>query len=138
MSMQTWPIVLEVAGKPVDEAIIESAYRRLAKTRHPDAGGSNQEMVELNLAKTSSLQWMASERRKRAFAAQQAEAVEVAAQQAASNFQNAYHQQMANSMQGVGSFGAMGEGFANSADREEDQAKSKWQRIRDILRGREL
>lgn len=53
---RAWWEVLEVApiASPTD---VESAYRRLARQRHPDNGGSDAAMAELNLARD---EWRAS------------------------------------------------------------------------------
>jgi hypothetical protein len=42
-----WRVVLE---GPVNLVVAEATYRRLAKTRHPDHGGTHDQMVELNKA----------------------------------------------------------------------------------------
>lgn len=39
----------------LDEARIRAAYRARAKTAHPDAGGSNEQMVRLNEARDAAL-----------------------------------------------------------------------------------
>lgn len=44
-----WSSVLGL-NLPVTRGEIETAYRRLAKQRHPDVGGSDDEMAELNAA----------------------------------------------------------------------------------------
>lgn len=49
---RSWRAVLEVdPAAAVDAAAIERRYRALAKTRHPDQGGSVAAMAELNLAR---------------------------------------------------------------------------------------
>jgi hypothetical protein len=40
---------------PVDRAAIEALYRNRARERHPDAGGSNEAMAELNAARAEAL-----------------------------------------------------------------------------------
>ncbi|NTJ00308.1 J domain-containing protein [Agrobacterium rhizogenes] len=40
---------------PVTAAVVEDQFRRLAKKHHPDAGGSNELMVELNAARAAAL-----------------------------------------------------------------------------------
>lgn len=45
-----WRAVLGLTG-PVTVDMIEAAFRRLAKTAHPDAGGSTTAMAELNQAR---------------------------------------------------------------------------------------
>lgn len=54
---RSWREVLGIiTSGPVSAENVDSAYRRLAKTRHPDApGGSHDAMTELNLAKTQAL-----------------------------------------------------------------------------------
>ncbi len=42
-------------GEDVTREHIEAAYRRLARTRHPDAGGSDDAMAELNRAREQAL-----------------------------------------------------------------------------------
>lgn len=49
-----WRRTLEINGTPT-RAAIEEAYRRLARGRHPDTGGSHVAMTELNAAKTAAL-----------------------------------------------------------------------------------
>jgi hypothetical protein len=53
--------VLELTGNPTIEQI-KSAYKAAARKRHPDAGGSHAQMIELNrayrlLTKESEKQW---------------------------------------------------------------------------------
>ena len=53
---RTWRQVLGLAGAHmVDKAMIETAYRQLAKKSHPDHGGSDAAMAELNTAKVDAL-----------------------------------------------------------------------------------
>ncbi|RWN35819.1 J domain-containing protein [Mesorhizobium sp.] len=54
---RSWREVLEIiTSGPVTADNVESAYRRLAKTAHPDApGGSHDAMTELNSAKSEAL-----------------------------------------------------------------------------------
>jgi DnaJ-class molecular chaperone len=137
-----WAAILEVQGKQINAEIIDRQYRLLAKKRHPDAGGSNEAMTELNLAKNSALKWIADQ----LLIARQAEAAKKAAEQASHFFQNAYMQQMANSQsqyaaqmqqqmsqmwRGIGQAG----GTAGSPV-EEEKRKTKWERVREILRGK--
>lgn len=51
---KSWRDILQVGTKPT-RAIIEANYRRLAKDRHPDNGGSNDAMAELNAARDAAL-----------------------------------------------------------------------------------
>jgi hypothetical protein len=47
-----WRDVLELRSRTVvDPALVEEAYRRLARERHPDHGGSDEMMAELNAAR---------------------------------------------------------------------------------------
>lgn len=46
-----WRVVLQLNGAPVTREAIDVAFRALAKTRHPDVGGSHEAMAELNAAK---------------------------------------------------------------------------------------
>jgi hypothetical protein len=147
MTAVNWPVVLQVQGKPVDAQIIERQYRLLARKRHPDAGGSNEAMTELNLAKESALKWVAEQIQRQ----QQAEAAKVAASQAEAVYHqiyaqqmqamaNAYQQQWANMAQGLGGLGNMNaaqstcQQAANPEPREEKR-KTKWQRVKEIFRG---
>lgn len=155
-----WPIVLEVKGKPVNAEIIERQYRLLARKRHPDAGGSNEAMTELNLAKDAALKWITDQ----ILAARQAEAARIAARQAEAAFHQSYAQQMAGTQNGAanswgGLYGNLGgltaaqmtavQGYANAAaysaiadvlkeakkQEHEEKRKTKWQRVKEILRG---
>lgn len=47
-------------GDVVDKARIETAFKRLAKTAHPDTGGSADKMAELNRARETALKEMGS------------------------------------------------------------------------------
>lgn len=147
-AQKQWFDVLGIGGRQIDEAVVEQTYRRLAKQRHPDAGGSHEAMTELNLAKDAALQWVASERRKKVQAAQQAEAAKRAAEYAAFAFQNSYQQQMvvisgqfqqaANAHLGA-VMGAAGAGFAKAVEAaKEEKRKTKLQRIREIFRGKNV
>lgn len=44
-----------VTSGPITAANVEAAYRRLARERHPDAGGSHDAMSELNAARDEAL-----------------------------------------------------------------------------------
>lgn len=153
MTTVNWPIVLEVKGKPVNAEIIEKQYRLLARQRHPDAGGSNEAMTELNLAKESALKWVSDQ----ILAARQAEAARVAAKQAEVVFHSAYQQAMnaqmnaananyqqqwANSWGGLGNMAnafhqaARSEPVQHPSESKDEKVRTKWQRVRDILRGR--
>lgn len=53
---RTWREVLDIfTSGPVTVDNIELAYKRLAKRRHPDMGGSHEEMAELNQAREEAL-----------------------------------------------------------------------------------
>jgi hypothetical protein len=52
----SWWQVLELDGPDASPAAVEAAYRRLAKTRHPDAGGSTEAMAALNAARMEAQQ----------------------------------------------------------------------------------
>lgn len=52
---KSWSEVLNLTGHSATREQIEAQYRILARTRHPDAGGSNQEMAELNQARIDAL-----------------------------------------------------------------------------------
>lgn len=54
-----WRDVLELRSVPVDAARVKAAFVRLARERHPDAGGSDAMMAELNAARDQALQEMA-------------------------------------------------------------------------------
>jgi hypothetical protein len=52
-----WRRTLDLApGGAVTREAVEAAYRRLARSRHPDAGGSHTAMADLNAARTAALQ----------------------------------------------------------------------------------
>jgi len=149
MTAVNWPVVLQVQGKPVDAQIIERQYRLLARKRHPDAGGSNEAMTELNLAKESALKWVAEQIQRQ----QQAEAARIAAAQAEVFFRQAFqqqmqaqqsaYQQMANSfMGGLGNMAGCANNAANpnptvqEKQATEEKRRTKWERVKDILRGK--
>lgn len=53
---RNWAAVLEIgAGAAISREVIEKAYLRLARQRHPDAGGSTAAMAELNAARDDAL-----------------------------------------------------------------------------------
>jgi DnaJ-domain-containing protein 1 len=52
--IRPWWAVLEVSPTATRDAIATS-YWRLARERHPDAGGSNELMAELNAARAAAL-----------------------------------------------------------------------------------
>jgi hypothetical protein len=54
-----WREVLDTPYSNVTREQIETRYRTLAKTRHPDVGGSEAAMAELNAARTEALQEIA-------------------------------------------------------------------------------
>lgn len=53
-----WREVLDIKG-PATKETVTAAYRRLATERHPDAGGSNNIMAELNAARDTALREVA-------------------------------------------------------------------------------
>jgi curved DNA-binding protein CbpA len=58
-----WPRILQFGtGDTITEAEVEKRYRQVAKKAHPDAGGSNEAMTQVNLAKELALRWVAKER----------------------------------------------------------------------------
>jgi len=143
-----WPTVLQVQGKLVDAETIERQYRLLARKRHPDAGGSNEAMTELNLAKDAALKWIAEQ----ALIARQAEAARIAAAQAEVFFKQAFNQQMhaqqsvssqwANSFGGLGNMAGAAANASASRNEEwlqrsakEEKRKTKWERVKAIMRG---
>lgn len=53
---RSWRAVLGILdGTPVTKAVIESFYRDAARRAHPDAGGTNEQMAELNAARDAAL-----------------------------------------------------------------------------------
>ena len=50
-----WWEVMDLDPKRNDRAAIEARFKELAKTRHPDAGGSAEAMAELNQARKEAL-----------------------------------------------------------------------------------
>lgn len=51
-----WREVLQYGNRPVEHGAINSHYRTLASTAHPDKGGSDAAMAELNAARDEALQ----------------------------------------------------------------------------------
>lgn len=77
-AQKEWPSILEFqTGETVTVRLVEQRYRQLAKKYHPDAGGSDEDMQQLNLAKLLALKWIENERNR------QEQARRVAAQVAA-------------------------------------------------------
>jgi hypothetical protein len=54
-----WRDILQVGQHPTRETI-EANFKRLARDRHPDAGGSTEAMAELNNARETALREVAS------------------------------------------------------------------------------
>jgi hypothetical protein len=52
---RTWREVLGLVGLHATAADVDSAFRRLARVKHPDAGGDVESMTELNLARDAAL-----------------------------------------------------------------------------------
>jgi hypothetical protein len=101
---QEWPSILQFgAGDTISEELVEQRYKRLAHKYHPDAGGNNEDMTQLNLAKKLALAWIEKERRKQVDAATaQRDAVFAAAQRSAKQQQDisaAFWNQMAGQAQ---------------------------------------
>lgn len=60
---QDWQIVLDLQDLILpNRDDIEQAYRRLARLRHPDLGGSADEMAELSRARDEAYAWLAEPR----------------------------------------------------------------------------
>src|SRR5262245_49297761 len=55
---RSWREVLDLDDVFVDRETIEAAFRARAKERHPDAGGTNELMSELNAARAQALMWL--------------------------------------------------------------------------------
>jgi hypothetical protein len=55
-----WWEVLGLPGPSATEADIQEAYKRAARTAHPDAGGSHEQMTLLNLARGQGLKSLTS------------------------------------------------------------------------------
>lgn len=55
-----WREVMQLPAEAVTAEQIDHQYRTLAKQRHPDAGGSNEAMAELNEAKQIALKEIAA------------------------------------------------------------------------------
>jgi curved DNA-binding protein CbpA len=98
-----WPAILKFeTGATITEDLVSQRYRELAKTYHPDAGGTVADMQQLNLAKQLALKWIAGERRRQE---EIKRAEEIAAQHFAAaqrSMQDAYRQQ-AQAMQNYAS-----------------------------------
>lgn len=54
----SWRDVLGIKG-PATRDMVQSVYRRLASERHPDVGGSDAKMAELNVARDAALREVA-------------------------------------------------------------------------------
>lgn len=68
-----WPSILEFdTGTTITARLVEQRYRKLAKKYHPDAGGSDADMQQLNIAKNLALKWIATERKRQEQVAQYA------------------------------------------------------------------
>jgi hypothetical protein len=52
---RSWRVVLGLEGSHVSVDVIERVYRHLAIERHPDRGGTHDQMVELNNARAQAL-----------------------------------------------------------------------------------
>jgi hypothetical protein len=62
-AQKEWPSILEFGtGDSITVRLVEQRYRQLAKKYHPDAGGSDEDMQQLNLAKQLALKWIETER----------------------------------------------------------------------------
>jgi DnaJ-class molecular chaperone len=143
-AVREWPAILGFdTGATITESVVEKNYRRMAKKYHPDAGGTNEQMVELNEAKRLALEWIAKERRRLEFTSVQVADSQtyqginaVMAQQQAAN-QWAYQQWnvaaqaqwVANAM---GGWGAQVVDAAQKAEPkpEKIRAKTLWQRLK--------
>ncbi len=56
---QDWQVVLELQDLLLPaRGDIEGAYRRLARVRHPDLGGTAEAMAELSQARAEALAWL--------------------------------------------------------------------------------
>lgn len=58
-SQRHWGEVLGVAGDRITREMIEGQFRSLARVRHPDTGGSDAAMAELNVAREQALKEIA-------------------------------------------------------------------------------
>jgi DnaJ-class molecular chaperone len=48
---KNWREVLQIKAANVTPAEVDAAYRSLAQAAHPDSGGSNEKMAQLNAAR---------------------------------------------------------------------------------------
>lgn len=108
-AVREWPTILQFGtGETISETLVEKKYRQLAKKYHPDAGGTDAEMQELNHAKQLALAWIVRERQRLVLAERQTrqapnmEAMHRVAQQ----YSAANQQQTAWWMNGMGGLGA--------------------------------
>jgi len=135
-----WPRILDFGtGATITEDLVESRYRKLAKKYHPDAGGSNEDMQQLNLAKQFALRWIANEKQRREIekqneariaerlvelnrALRQQSAFSAQAYQQQVNEFSAWQQQWAN--QSLGGIGGLGQRMANAYRQESAPAEA--------------
>ncbi|WP_158011020.1 DnaJ domain-containing protein [Hymenobacter lapidarius] len=54
LPLPQWAAVMELQH-PIRPEDVKTAYRRLAKKYHPDAGGTDEQMKQLNAARTQAL-----------------------------------------------------------------------------------
>lgn len=141
-AQKEWPSILKFGtGDTVTVRLVEQRYRQLAKKYHPDAGGSDEDMQQLNLAKQLALKWIENERNRQ----EQAKRLIVhvaAAQEQMHQFNQSYayqQQQMAGWASAMGGY-ASSAGASQSAkaaqdaydfqvkqhERQKDQAPPSW------------
>ena len=140
-----WPQILAFdVGATVTEELVDKHYRQIAKIYHPDAGGSNEAMVEVNLAKKYALEWIERERRRIEIQARPPQIYDAYAQQIARQYQqSANHYNIWNSAMAGASQSWQGAGqWANAYSKPVEEAKpepvkrTRLQRFCDWLRAK--
>ena len=139
-----WPQILAFdSGATITEELVDKHYRQIAKIYHPDAGGSNEAMVEVNLAKKYALEWIERERTRLKAQEYISDDYGVYAQQIARQYQQAAnHYNMWNAgMAGSQSWQNAGQ-WANAYGKPVEEVKpepvkrTRLQRFRDWLRAK--
>lgn len=98
-----WPAILKFGnGATITEELVSQHYRDQAKKYHPDAGGIDADMQQLNLAKQLALKWIAGERQRQE-EIKRAEQVALQHFRAAQNAISSVYQQQAAASQNFAS-----------------------------------
>lgn len=136
-----WPrILLFGVGDTITEKLVEQRYKQLAKTYHPDAGGSNEAMTELNLAKQLALKWIEGEQKRIAqlqrVAEEQRQILNQAQQMNNAMAQQMYamHQSWANQSGMLGGWGSIAGSYSPSSIATENVADPHESRFRRFIK----